>query len=110
MGETTRSSGSFSRRLAPPSPTSGSTRRECCTLEVSGARSKTKLWEDDTAGGLEMKLGKGGKAQVASVANKKPGGEGQTVQRTKITFGSDSEEDDGASDGEYDELEVVAPL
>jgi len=73
-------------------------------LEVSGARSKTKLWEDDAAAGLVSKLK--GKVEVGAVANKKPGGEGLSVQRTKITFGSDSE-DDGESDEEYEPIVAI---
>jgi len=75
---------------------------------VSGARSKTKLWEDDTAAGLVKSLK--GKGVVMSVENKKPGGKGLAVERTKITFGSDSEGEEGGrsdSDEEYDDIDTI---
>ena len=76
-------------------------------LEVSGNRSKTKLWEDNAASGLVAKMK--GKAEVLTVANKKPGGQGLAVNRTKITFGSESEDDEAGSGSDSDEYDEMMP-
>ena len=73
-------------------------------LDVMQPRSQSRTWANDqTAKNEDQKIvGKGGraKAEVLAVKNKKPGGDGLLVTRSKVTFDDDSE----GSDGEYQDF------
>jgi len=76
-------------------------------LNVANPRSKSTLWSNDT----------GGKAVAEEVANKKPGGEGMTVKRTRVKFnqesaseGEDEDQGDSTDDDEYDVVKSDAPV
>lgn len=76
-------------------------------LAATKTKSQTKTWENDNED-LQMvemvgKRAKAKKVTVVPVKNKKPGGEGQLVTKTHVTYSSDSEPADHADNGSSDD-------